>query len=139
MIVEPNLERLYGAVETLISAYERGELFQGYCRSCAVGNLVSKGCGYGSDLLSWRTLWTLEFGSYMGDQSYERKAYYGLTNKQIDSTGYSVDELELIERKFEGCDDAFGGLCGVIEVLYEIEGLKVESSVYERLNNVELN
>lgn len=137
-------EALYHkTVDILVQAYFNDTLAHGNCYACAVGNIVAANCGF----------------TFINTTQYESKhfkniAWKGITNisetltaavssnyslslsksqcSQLEKTGYSFEELRLIERFFEKAvtpygytpkkgdsieDAMFKGLMNVIEVL----------------------
>lgn len=136
-------EELYHkTVGILYDAYFNDTLEHRNCYACAVGNLIAANNGYefttehsGLRNFVWRG-----FAPY-GEEWIGRKVahWYGLVSpfrnctdkdvalKQILSTGYSIDEIILIEQAFESGDfgeskdeEMFNGLVAVLEVLKEI-------------------
>lgn len=138
-------ERFERAMKTLIQAFFNDTLAKGDCCKCAVGNI----CG-GS---AWRHVFATEHACL--PQKFDMSKYNGDAKIQIESTGYSAEELARMESAFEkntkldgSCfgvyptshftrpelrttkeaimQDQFNGLMAVVEVLCEIEGLDCE-------------
>lgn len=130
-------ETLYNrTVDILVQAYFNDTLVHGNYCGCAVGNLVAANMGIEitKDSLGRETFnGSLEEGEewYNAITTY---AVYASEKgiQQIKSTGYSFDEITLIERTFEGHNCFFGneprdeamfnGLMAVIDVLDQIHG-----------------
>jgi hypothetical protein len=135
-------EQLYHkTVDILVQAYFADTLIHGNQCGCAVGNIVAANCGIrverddtqvGDSKISWGN----------PDKIWQDAAWYGFITKaepdrkcgtnyskrkarqQVRSTGYSIDELNEIERAFEQAswgdseeDYMFNGLMAVIEAL----------------------
>lgn len=96
----------------LVNAYHNDELEPGSPCGCAVGNLVAAGCGYtinggtfvtgqfkNGPMAEWVMPVVAGAGRGIGYIHMNQEA-----RKQVDSTGYSVQELSLIEHAFE-CRD----------------------------------
>ncbi len=137
-------------VNVLVKAYLNDTLAHGYCTACAVGNMVADAMGYEfgyndyTDSLTWlndgKTLpnpisagWGKVFFTNCGSQHFLLREYEGEAKRQIDSTGYSPEELAKIERAFEyDTDDdtrderMFNGLMAVVDVLAEIHNISLE-------------
>ena len=115
-------EQLYNkTVDILVQAYFNDTLIHGNCASCAVGNIVAHNMGYTytSDKKFWECSIPNWYDVFRAYQKYEGKA-----KKQIDSTGYTWQELAKVEKAFEsagkgnsGDDYMFNGLMAVIDVL----------------------
>lgn len=131
------------SVDVLVKAYIKGTLEHGSCRACAVGNLVADAQGieliidnnslltkigvipniipnkYGKSLFHWSSL--VDINGYGNKDQ-------GLV--EIESTGYTVDEIIAIERAFERCEFSLNkdqwmlnGLYAVVDVLAEIHNV----------------
>lgn len=140
-------------VDILVKAYLNDTLQHSNCYACAVGNLVADAMGYkycgskkkargltwegfnGYDGLMSDDLWVRVF--YTRDFSHEQvvniSRYDGRRKEQIDTTGYSLEELIKIEHAFEtgwkGKDKMFNALLSVVDVLASIHN--VDLSVKE--------
>ncbi|QJW91564.1 hypothetical protein HNV11_20365 [Spirosoma taeanense] len=141
------------AISALVKGYLNGTLAKGHCAACAVGSLVAEGVG-GKVFRKKRLLlgqtydcsvpnsdWQDVFVTYLNRPQIQRPyRYTGAAKIQIDSTGYTWQELALVEEAFEMntklhfktypiCTpeeidtDQYNGLKAVFEVLCEIEGI----------------
>lgn len=108
-------------VDILVKAYFEDTLRHGDCSACAVGNLVN----YGKPKETWE--WASVF--YTGGMGQELFPcnYIGKAKDEIDSTGYTWQELAKIEYAFETAPKGisndewmFNGLMAVIDVLDQI-------------------
>lgn len=133
-------QELYNrTVQILVDAYFKDELIHGKCHACAVGNIINnykpftkleihEVNGHGSNRAGWSKVFcTYNAHSMSQSQIIRMSEYNGKAKKQIDSTGYSVEELAKIEFWFETADKGetkedymFNGLMAVIDVLDEI-------------------
>jgi hypothetical protein len=134
-------------VNVLVKAFFEGKLEHGNCHACAVGNIVHEsmkgrkvktaapgmGTPYGSG-------WPSVFCSVNPDKQIILPGNYesDLDAKiQIDSTGYTWQELAKIERAFEDHNDLytgeeyedamFNGLMAVVDVLADIHGIDLKA------------
>lgn len=134
-------------VDILVKAYLNNTLEHGDCGACAVGNLVSAAIGpfeamppylengkVAEEGIGWPNVFcTIENGY----QIIRSNKYEGLAKEQIDSTGYSRQDLARIEEAFEyhnhtytrlDEDQAmFEGLMAVVDVLADIHGINLEA------------
>lgn len=141
------------SVNVLVKAYFDNTLAHSYCCACAVGNLVANAIddkpsmdylerfNFKSGLA---TSWPYVFvtGASTRRQRISVDRYIGEAKRQIDATGYSVEQLAKIEKAFEcapgfycaaqqsaahaRCFDEtwmFNGLMAVVDVLAEIHGV----------------
>ena len=152
-----NKELFYKSVGILQKAYFNNTLEHGNCYACAVGNLIADNCGYKfledskySNSAIWKRIRSgshEDYDIYTGagikywdqDNKFnqcatirikyegEESNYLDNTLKQIKATGYSIKELDKIEKAFESTDtfnckdpDGYLGLCKVLDVLMEI-------------------
>lgn len=117
--------RFENAVTKLYKAFHEGRLKYGSCTKCAVGSIV------GNDL--WSNVFcaiNLGLNPEIKDQIKYQK-YIGETKNSIDRTGYSVEELAMVEYQFllglgngeETKETQFEGLCAVIEYLCGLDGI----------------
>ncbi len=140
-------ELLYNkTVDILVQAYFNDTLEHGNYCGCAVGNIIAANCGI--DLVKSGGAFSEVHPKKIPDFSYNKdsrhlenplhngiwydfkdknKALNDVVSKQVQMTGYSWEELLLIERAFEGVwnyttDDErmFSGLMAVIECLDKI-------------------
>lgn len=127
--------RFNQAIDKLVTAFFNETLMKGECDKCAVGNIV--GNRYWSDV-------------FLTSLGLQRKKNLNVANSEIvrrgvdhiRKTGYSVDEMARIEFTFEQnttyttkcleeaeisrddlIQDQFNGLCAVVELLCEMEGI----------------
>lgn len=164
-------ERFNKAIKALVTAFFEETLAKGNCAACAVGNIVEEALEFkpckrivafpnyyghyneGEQLekvvdypnSKWRHVFCT---NNRLSQKMDLSKYSGLVKDCIDSTGYSVKELALVERSFENAtsifyhdyshsskkeimEDQFNGLMAVVDVLCEIEGY--DSNEYKKL------
>lgn len=139
-------ETLYNkTVDILVQAYFEGTLEHGNCYACAVGNIIAANCGYrflrysneNKDIY-WKGFtpynqdWTetiREKGKNPSWFSFVKNPHITfnkeLAIQQVNSTGYTKQELFKIETAFENYkenteDSMFDGLMSVINCLDEI-------------------
>lgn len=156
-------KRFNKATEALYNAFFNGTLAKGNCAYCAVGNLVADSIGYKVELdtvyykeydsfpnTSWRHLFCTSSDVHDGtcirstrtdDPTLIEKAL-----KEIQSTGYSEQELSKVEFAFETntrihldryyqhseqeiLEDQYNGLVAVFNVLLEIEGISNDGHI----------
>lgn len=151
-------EKFHDTVAILVRAYMNDTLKHMDCSACAVGNIIAaklnctieRNPEQGNDLL-WKrgTAWLEPIWSRLfftpQPQAKQRKwpkRNKGYIKMQVDASGYTWQELALIERAFEGCeiplhdntlgrlkfnidDDQYmlNGLMAVVDVLCEIHGM----------------
>lgn len=146
-------------VSVLVKAYFKGTLEHGNCAACAVGNIIASSIGADVERqeFHWKRkgvnvipIWDEVFcSSGADDQTVIPESYKGWVKRQIDASGYSWEELALIERTFEKhnpledqryneIDDTtdqeieeksmFNGLMSVVSVLAEIHGVDLETT-----------
>lgn len=130
------------STNVLIKAYLEGTLIHANCHACAVGNLIASANGIKfrrqddyCDTSRFRFLWDMAeysdanwinvFCTNGKRQRITLENYQGQAKVEIDSTGYSVQELARIEYAFEtadfGADDwEYAGLVAVFNVLADI-------------------
>lgn len=139
-----NLDLYNKTVDILFNAYFNDTLHHGQCHACAVGNLINARMPFTkkqieemkTNKLGNPIYWPSVFCTYNAkhgrpDREFHPSRYTGVAKDQIDSTGYSLEELSEIEYRFETApgdygseDHMFNGLCAVLEVLKEIHGIK---------------
>lgn len=152
-----NTERFNRAISALVKGYMKNTLAKGSCYACAVGNMIAHSLGkevVNEDYnYSWdrqktiSTYWTMVFNTNLeGEQLIKPDAYikYTPAKKEIDSTGYSFEELAQVELAFERNtkivhtnyykfaekdpraidEDQLNGLMAVVDVLCKIEGIE---------------
>jgi len=132
------MKRFDRAIKALVKGYMNDTLETGICTACAVGNIIAKCNEYTIDLefLSpWKdkegnkivTMWNSVFITYTDRQRIYEDNYKGEAKEQIDSTGYTWEELAQVEFTFEKAQgDMFTKLMAVVEVLCNIEGFNDE-------------
>lgn len=131
-------------VNVLVQAFLSDTLEQCNCYACAVGNLVAAANGYKlvSKEFTYGGLVKVRVAPehMRGDFSAELRGghwykiisiYHKSRNleinrsgqREIDSTGYSEEELTDIEQAFEQSSGEFEGLMAVVDVLADIHGV----------------
>lgn len=103
-------------INTLVKAYQRGDLDAFNCAGCAVGNIVAGSLNYGISGNNFvdagklvRASWRLTlYAKYDKDYNIWAKTNYKLGLYQINSTGYSKEELILIEKAFIAASERAG-------------------------------
>jgi len=122
-------QRFESAVNKLVNAYFKGTLEPGSCAKCAVGNI----CGADYTSMWYSALLCVREDISIGN--FERKVIDGVIN----STGYSIHEIDEIEKAFEkstGVEDTeenqYKGLCAVFDKLCELEGIS-DSKPYKEM------
>jgi len=138
-------ETLYNkTVDILVQAYFNDTLVASKCEACVIGNIVAANNGYKIEILNeeiqwfdkenkpiepkWSNVFVSAINPFLWGlfrtvkQEINLNRYYGSTRKEIDSTGYSLQELAKIESSFEKAycgfgDRMFKGLMAVIDVL----------------------
>lgn len=130
-------------VDVLVKAYQNGTLEHGACQACAVGNLVMANC-YNYDegkaffkAHDWYNVITTHIkGEQLEAEGKNPNSSWYRAIKEIESTGYSVNEVRLIEAAFEdacqtpdGAEDETGvhGLRAVYDVLLDIHEVDVDT------------
>lgn len=140
-------EKFFETVGILVEAYLNDTLTHGECQACAVGNIIAKklNCTVVPSYPFWRradsdvtALWGLVFITNSdGSQTLNPRAYMGSAKKQIDATGYSWQQLALIESSFERAahydgagkllndieEAMFNGLMNVVDALAAIHSI----------------
>ena len=157
-----NPELFNHTVSILVKAYQNDTLVHGNCYACAVGNLVAANMGIGfvrdmkNDTLSWNDRENCYAFSSKPVNNWFKAIYHGkviktnLTEeviKEIESTGYTLEEIAKIEWAFENTiiedyqeidfesdDYMYMGLMSVIDCLMLIH----EADVVEVNNAKEL-
>jgi hypothetical protein len=128
-------EALYHkTVGILVDAYFNDTLQHNNCHACAVGNIIAANNCIGfkteTDNKIWKgnsPTWHHVFMTDTGKQNKRPMLYKGEPKDQIDSSGYTWQELAQIEYAFETVSKGnsvdeymFNGLMAVIEVLDKI-------------------
>ena len=122
-------QRFENAVNKLVNAYFKGTLEPGVCAKCAVGNICS-----GEHTGMWYTaLLCVRQDILIGD--FEQR----IIDRVKNSTGYSIHEIDEIEKAFErnaGVENTeenqYKGLCAVFDKLCELEGIS-DSKPYKEM------
>jgi hypothetical protein len=142
-------EALYHkSVGILAKAYVDETLVHRSCSACAVGNLIASSLGIkfyrcqenaSHGYFLWKNgypEWDNVFSKAIGKQVIYKEHYRGVAKMQIDSTGYTWQELARIEYAFEtnytGHDPMFTALMAVIDVLDDIHEVEKEVSIVSR-------
>jgi len=137
-------------VNVLVKAYFTGTLVHQYCAACAVGNIIADAKGYkiqkvgcGFSWVEAYTQWENVFMTSYGEQEFDIQAYEYEAKNQIDSTGYSPEELARVEFAFETADGKtedlnddkwmFNGLMAVVDVLADIHGIDLTTKESAKL------
>lgn len=124
-----NTERFNRTVDILVKAYLNDTLQHDNPCGCAVGNMIMASCGikfkHGHDWFGDKRITWLDASP----------AWYKFIDSptgidQVASTGYSIDEILAIEKAFESANttpcsdqDGYRGLCAVVDVLIDIDGI----------------
>ena len=144
-----NQELFHKTVGILVKAYQQETLIHGLCHACAVGNLIAANCGVKPNTnkeISRDPVWISNSSDFIRP-SWTDKLSWGIihdrSNKkaieEILSTGYSINEVAMIERAFENVNsgkssgfdnDGFQGLMSVVDALMLIHKAN-ESEVLE--------
>jgi hypothetical protein len=116
-------------VNVLVKAYMNNTLQHWKCQACAVGNIVAEATGFimtPDNIMEneWDWWGVVKPRFCVSDQRRDR----GI--KQIEATGYCIEEIARIEFAFERSDRGaseeewnFNGLMAVVDVLAEIHGI----------------
>lgn len=150
-------KRFENAISALVEAFFKGTLAKGHCAACAVGNMIHYSFGKKPEMIVKQYIVDFkpgyptklkgggEWHQLISECSFVDKK---MAKKQIESTGYSLSEIKLIESAFE-CntiishtdmknqskeaimEDQYKGLMAVVDVLCEIEGL--EPTEYKKM------
>lgn len=136
-------KRFNKAYNALVKAYFEGTLAKGSCTACAVGNMICDAQNFKIDLKtinnhSYRELDIVPWYDAIWTNSDHNKIIH---KKVKELTGYNNEEIRQIERAFENntriggksydrytaqeiLEDQYNGLCAVVDVLLELDGLK---------------
>jgi hypothetical protein len=143
-----NKELYDKTISILVKAYLNDTLLNGFCSACAVGNIIAENNGL---RISHRSLtmdcWINKSGDLISPiwnnvfittlyQSRHPEQYKGATKKEIDSTGYTWEDLAKIEYVFETSgrkiqdrgERMYNGLMSVVEVLGQIHEVEKETT-----------
>lgn len=161
----------YNSLNVLIRAYFKNTLKGGVCTACAVGNLIADACGFqvveinvldtNFNKVEKHLVWNNKNGKMISpdwNRAFSTKFLFGIFpfqkytplnyrvfQEEIDSVGYTIDELRQIEYAFEKgynklfCSDRmFSGLCAVVKVLDKIHqntDNEITRTVYRHLSD----
>lgn len=148
-------ERFNKAMKALTKGFFNGTLRKGDCAACACGNIVAAALNI--ELVTTRDLKTGFLDDWIDsktgtfwytalinlDEEEADHLYITAGEQEIEKTGYTPQEMLLIERAFELnteiplydihnysdqeiMDDQYNGLCAVVEVLCKLEGYDPE-------------
>jgi hypothetical protein len=134
------MKRFDKAIKGLVKGYMNDTLVKKSCAACAVGNIIAECNKYTIDLFfssfySWKDKegnsvgiqWDNVFLTGENKQLIYEGGYKGEAKEQIDSTGYTWEELAQVEFTFEKTQgNMFTKLMAVVEVLCNIEGFNDE-------------
>jgi len=93
-----NEELFERTVSRLVEAYEEGKLKHSSSCACAVGNLVNYKCAPNLESTSW---WVAMRAHITNNKSYCSQIKILEGQLQVANTGYTMDEIVLIEHAFE--------------------------------------
>ena len=122
-------EELYNkTVDILVQAYLNDTLQHLNCYACAVGNMIAANLGIKmikeDTMIKWEDYGDKKQVNWFAGLRGLSYASHEEFKKEIESTGYSIVEIDKIEKAFEGVpeegDKMFNGLMAVIDVLDEI-------------------
>jgi len=134
-----NKEQFDKTIKILVNAYLNNTLVHNNCCACAVGNIIAANLKikYDQDLkwigrqLAWSTVFVTKRSKI--EQTQCPWAYNGNAKEQIDATGYSWQELALLEAAFEKAPlgktsekRMFNGLMAVVNTLCQIHEMAEE-------------
>jgi hypothetical protein len=147
-----NIELYHKTVDILVKAYVNNTLRTQQCVACAVGNIIAGNCGYAipedtsvgifeywvsGDGKEIGPAWQKVFCTNLGYQGKNPDKYEKEAKEQIDSTGYSWEDLAKIEYAFEcnhkGDDPMYSSLMAVIDVLDKLHEVTEEASNSSKL------
>lgn len=137
-------------VDILVKAYLNGTLLHSNCHACAVGNIVADCMGervdknrmmWEKNTPMWDDVFCVDYIDYktgIRSQSLYPQNYHGSSKIQIDSTGYTWQQLSQIEKAFETApcqrnaksydeEWMFNGLMAVVDVLAEIHNVDLST------------
>lgn len=128
-----NPELFHKTVGILVKAYQNDTLRHENCFACAVGNLISH-CNsidvtkHESGFINWGAVC---FHSYW--DILKRNVENEVGRKMIEATGYTTNELNLVERSFESSHrssdvDGYNGLMAVVDCLMQIHEATTEEA-----------
>lgn len=127
-------------IKILVNAYLSNTLVHNNCCACAVGNIIAANMQIKYDpYLKWvgkQLAWSTVFVTMRSktEQTQRPWAYTGNAKEQIDATGYTWQELALVESAFERAplgnnneERMFNGLMAVVDALCQIHGMTEET------------
>lgn len=129
-------------VSILVQAYFNNRLVHGVCNACAVGNLVGAALNDFDFIVESSSFggvgkgWAAVFCSQSKMKQVKNPSQYkDEAKRQIDATGYTWQQLAMIEMAFESQSDdnldddvaMFNGLMAVVSVLAEIHNVSLEA------------
>ena len=122
-------------ISILVNAYLNETLIHGECQACAVGNIIANNMGYVPDMFGCGTQWIDKKTKKIIIPQWSYIFAYGIlltknpelhlkSMHEIKMSGYSLDELMLIEKSFEDAPkpdkSGYLGLMSVCDALMEI-------------------
>lgn len=140
--------KFHETVGILVKAYLNNDLQHSNCSACAVGNIIHHHYGNfdsvspwdGNDGMGWPNVFCTVA---LNKQLVFPENCEGNAKEQIDATGYTWQELALVEKAFEHCyyargesdDDEtmFSGLMAVVDVLGKIHGIDLTEKEQAKL------
>lgn len=139
--------------QILFDAYYNDTLTLGYCSACAIGNIIASNmgisiiknrCGYpewtGPVMPTWQSVFYTTT-TFSGKKQISQPLAMDLPNvaQQINSTGYTWEELARIEHAFETApvgdsdeDAMFNAFVAALEALDRIHQIETNSSTLKR-------
>lgn len=140
-----NQEQFDRTVKILVGAYLNNTLMHRNCHACAVGNLIAANLGisYSQDLkwIGRQVAWKEVFVTFRYQIAQLKRpwAYTGEAKVQIDSTGYTWQQLAKMEYAFERApmghsrdEHMFNGLMAVVEALAQIHEMDEQATTAAR-------
>ncbi len=138
-------ERFNKAISALVKAFFDGTLAKGTCAACACGNIIH----YSNNVLVPKNIWFEDPLLHKELADSAGNAWTDIDRFNYNKSGYSIKELQEIERAFEGTsrihwhsyknstkeqimEDQYNGLMAVVDVLCELDGI-VEKEQYKKM------
>lgn len=147
-----NIDKFNETISILVKAFLDNTLIHGSCHMCAVGNIVAAknkiqyvydGLAFGGwrwkgKNPSWDNVFCCDGDRDSPDfQRISQENYCYEAQEEIDSTGYSIEQLASIELAFEltpfGDDRMFRGLMNVVDQLAIIHGIDLQQKESAKL------
>lgn len=136
-------ELYYKTIDTLLDAYNSGQLFHGSCSHCAVGNI----CG-GQSEWCWITGITNSLGEHVSF-IFANLEVKSKSKELVLQSGYTVEELTIIEHSFETAiikdrcyytgegskEGQYLGLVAVLKELARIHEERLEKAYQDKINH----